>query len=100
MSKKQGLSLHCHHDTLIEFCYDYDKRVEYIKKEKPEHEQEIRLRLFKLLPQEAVKEIPENLVKAYAEREKAYAEREKAYAEFWKADAEFWKADAEYKKAD
>uniref|UniRef100_A0A6M3LBC2 Uncharacterized protein n=1 Tax=viral metagenome TaxID=1070528 RepID=A0A6M3LBC2_9ZZZZ len=110
---KQGLSIHCHHNILVEYCYDYDERVNAIKDTKPKNEQEIRLRLFKLLPQEAIDELPERLVKADAEWRKAYAERkkasakwegayakwEKAYAEWEKADAEWAKADAEWKKA-
>ena len=92
MNKKQGFSIHCHHDTLIEFCYDYDKRAEYIKKEKPQNEQKTRLRLFKLLSQKAIKELPKNLEKAYAEREKADAKWKKAYAEAIRAAAKWDKA--------
>lgn len=86
---KSGLSVHCHHDILVEHCYDYDERVRAIKETKPENEQEIRLRLFKLLPQEAIDEIPKILVEAYAEMKKACAEWEKARAETKKADAEW-----------
>ena len=86
---KSGLAVHCHHDILVEHCYNYDERVEAIKRNKPKNEQEIRLRLFRLLSQEAINEIPQNLVKADAEREKAAAEWEKAYAEREKADAEW-----------
>src|SRR3990167_1409512 len=77
---KQGLSIHCHHNVLIEYCYDYDERVIAIKRDKPENERKIRLRLFKLLPQEAIDELPKRLVKAYAKWRKACAKREKAYA--------------------
>ena len=126
--KIKGLSIHCHHDNLFEYCYDYDERVEAIKQDKPKNEQEIRLRLFKMLPQEAITELPKGLVKAYAERQKAdaewekasaewekayaewekasakwgkaYAERQKVYAEWQKADAERQKADVEWQKAD
>ena len=83
-----GLSIHCHHDILIENCYDYDERVEAIKNDKPENEQEIRLRLFKLLSKEAIDELPEGLIKANAERDKAYAERDKANAKW--TDKEAW----------
>src|SRR3990167_8897844 len=62
-----GLSIHCHHSILVEYCYDYQKRVEYIKKNKLQDEQEIRLRLFKILPQKAIKEIPKVWQKAYVE---------------------------------
>jgi NAD-specific glutamate dehydrogenase len=111
---KSGLSIHCHHDILVEHCYDHNERVDAIKRDKPQSEQEIRLRLFKLLPQEAIDELPGNLNKAYAEWkkadaewkkadaewEKAYAEREKADVEWKKADAEWKKAYAEWEKAD
>ena len=92
---KTGLSIHCHHDILIEHCYNYDKRVNAIKRDKPQSEQEIRLRLFKLLPKEAIDELPKEFIKATAEYEKAYTEwgkayteREKAYTEW--ADKEIW----------
>ena len=87
---KQGLSIHCHHDTLLEYCYDYDERVEAIKRDKPEHEQEIRLRLFKMLPRKAIAELPKKLMKAYAEWGKAYAEWEKAYAEWDNSAQKIW----------
>lgn|SRR3990167_6899481 len=96
---KQGLSIHCHHNVLIEYCYDYDERVIAIKRDKPENERKIRLRLFKLLPQEAIDELPKRLVKAYAKWRKACAKREKAYAKWRKADAEWEKAYAEWEKA-
>ena len=99
MTKKIGLAIHCHHDILVEYCYDYDGRVAYIKEEKLESEQEIRLRVFKILPKEAEKDIPKRYLKADAEWKKAYAEWKKATAEREKADAEWKKAYAERKKA-
>jgi len=103
----KGLSIHCHHNILVEYCYDYEERVRAIKGDKPQNEQEIRLRLFKLLPPEAIDELPIKLVKADAKRKKADAELKKAdaewkkaYAEREKAYAELKKADAEWKKAD
>ncbi len=93
MSQKiQGLAIHCHHDHLIEFCYDYDERVNYIIEKKPKNEQAIRLKLFKILPKKAIAELPIKIVKACAERDKAYAEWGKAYAEWGKACAEWGKA--------
>src|SRR3990167_2048725 len=73
-TENSGFSIHCHHDILVEWCYDYEERVEVIKKDKPKNEQEIRLRLFKILPEEAVKEIP----KARQEADKAWQEADKA----------------------
>ena len=92
---KSGLSIHCHHNILVEHCYDYDERVEAIKRDKPQNEQEIRLRLFKLLPKEAIDELPDEIKKAYAEWNKACAELDKAYTERDKARAEWKKADQE-----
>ena len=96
---KSGLAIHCHHDILIEHCYDYDERVRVIKRDKLQNEQETRLRLFKLLPKKAIDELPAEVRKAYAEWRKAYAEWCKAYAEWRKATAEVRKAYAEVRKA-
>ena len=97
--KKQGFSIHCHHNILVEWCYDYDEIVEAIKKTKAENEQETRLKLFKILPDEALKEIPQSIIKAYTEWYKASAEWEKAYAEWQKAYAEWKEESAEWNKA-
>ena len=96
---KSGLSIHCHHNILVEHCYNYDERVEAIKRDKPRNEQEIRLRLFKLLPKEAIEELPTAWRKADAEWDKACAERRKACAELDKACAEWDRTWAEWNKA-
>ena len=49
---KTGLALHCHHKLPFEWCHDYDKRVKYITKFKPKNEQKLRLRLFKIIPED------------------------------------------------
>ena len=46
MAKGAGLYWHTHHDILLEWCYDYEERAEYIRAEKPKKEQGTRLRLF------------------------------------------------------
>ena len=97
---KSGLSIHCHHNILIEHCYNYDERVEAIKRDKPQNEQEIRLRLFKLLPKEAIEELPTAWHKACAEWDKCVqtlsgSEWYMAWAEWRKADAEWCKEDQE-----
>jgi len=79
---KKGFAIHCHHDILAEHCYNYQERVDYIKKEKPKEEVKTRLRLFKILPKEALKDIPVYYLKADAEWVKAYAEWVKARAEW------------------
>ena len=96
--KKQGMAIHCHHNILIENCYDYDERVKVIKRDKPQNEQEIRLRLFKLLSQEAIAELPKELIKAGTERNRAYAEWKKADAEWNKAEAEWNEIEIWHKK--
>ena len=108
MSKiKSGLAIHCHHNILLEFCYDYNERVKRIKENKPANEQEIRLRLFRLLPKEAIAELPFRFVKANADRAKAYADLanadanwSNAYADRAKANDNWSKAYADWAKAD
>lgn len=77
---KQGFSIHLHHDILAEYCWDYDERVDFIKKNKPKNEIELRLKLFKILPPEARKEIPDRHQKACVEYQKACAEHQRACA--------------------
>ena len=93
MKKNEGLSIHCHHEILIEYCTDYKGRVAYIKSNKPKHEQKIRLKLFRLLPQKAINYLPKDLVKAYADWQKANADRQKANEDWDKANAD-WPLDA------
>ncbi len=51
MSKiNAGFAFHCHHDVLVEYVHDYDERANFIINHKPSHEQELRLRLFKMIP--------------------------------------------------
>ena len=47
-----GLAFHCYHNLLINWVYDYQKRVDYIRTSKPRKEQELRLRLFKMIPED------------------------------------------------
>ena len=80
----KGFAIHCHHDILAEYCWDYAERVESIKKDKPQNEQETRLRLFKILPKEALLELPLKYQKAdearpWQETYKARQEADKAW---------------------
>ena len=70
-----GLAWHVHHDHLAEWCHDYQERVDYIRKTKPLHEQETRLRLFQM-----VKDPPARLSKARADLDKARTDLDKAWA--------------------
>ena len=58
--KKQGFYWHCHHDLLIEYCYDYAERENYIRQCKSVDEHELRLRLF----QPVQGKLPEDVVQA------------------------------------
>jgi len=98
MKKNKGFSIHCHHDTFIEYCYDYRARVKYIKKDKSKEEQEIRLRVFKLLPDEAVKDIPIEWTEAY----QRFLEEDRKYQRVDKyQETDRWReAHRKYREAD
>ena len=91
--------MHVHHNILFEYCYDYKERIDAIKHNKPAGEQEIRLRLFKMLSKEAIEELPEKLLKANADWNKAVADLNKADADWDKAIADRNKANADRNKA-
>ena len=109
--KNKGFAIHCHCDLLIEYCYNYEERAKIIKRDKPPNEQETRLRLFKLLPEEAISELPVELSKvwikwykawikydgiflkwdeAWIEWDEAWRNCEKVYAEWNKIEKEGW----------
>ena len=92
----KGLSVHCHHNILIEYCTDFNERVAYIKSDKPQNEREIRLEVFKILSKEAIKAIPKELIKANADWDKANADWDKANADRDKANADRDKAYADW----
>lgn len=74
-----GFAFHVHHDSLVEWCTDYDKRVEYIRGYKPQHERALRLKLFKLIP---IERLPIELGKvgeAYTKVREAYDRAEEAH---------------------
>ena len=81
-----GWAVHLHHDVLFEWCYNYAERVDAIKRDKPESEQAVRLRLFKMLPQEALDDLPERIIKANAEWDNDGDEWEKANDEWAQSD--------------
>ena len=76
--KKSGLAFHCHHDVLFEYVYDYDERVRFIKENKPKSEQKLRLKLFKLIPDELIpgRDSPEY---------RAYDKAREAHGKAWEA---------------
>ena len=67
---KKGFYWHVYHDNLLEWCYGYQERVDYIKEKKPKNEIETRLRLFK--PVKDVEAIPKEYREAYKKREEAW----------------------------
>jgi hypothetical protein len=79
---------HLHHDKLMEWCWDYDERKDFIKTWKSENEKETRLRLL----QPVKGKLPEDVLKAGA----AYG---KARAAFTKASVALDKAWSTYRKA-
>ncbi len=77
--KKVGFAFHVHHLILIEWCTDYQGRVDIIKQLKPAGEQELRLKLFQLIPSGR---LPDALFKAkYAE-----IKAKDAYDKAWDAE--------------
>lgn len=94
-----GIAVHCHHEELFEYVYDYDQRVEYIRDYKPMNEVGIRLEVFQLVPEKYYTLLHAEWVKATVARNKARAEVDKARAVWSKATAEVDKAYAEVDKA-
>jgi len=94
--EKTGFAFHCHHDTLFEYVTDYDERVRYIKEDKPEREQELRLKLFKIIPDDR---LPTKLVKAGTAYVKARKACDKARETYDKAGETCVKAGTAYVKA-
>ena len=96
--ENSGIAIHCHHDILVEHCYNYKERVDYIKKEKPRSQQETRLRVFKMLPEKALKDTPKYWKKAYDDRKKANDDWKKAYDDRKKVYDDWEKANDDWKK--
>ena len=90
---RAGFAFHCHHNQLIECIYDFNKRVEYIKENKPPEEQSLRLRLFQLIPSDRIPaqdsvewitydkawEAYKKVREAYDKAGEAYVKAEEAY---------------------
>ena len=91
---KSGPAFHGHHDTLVGFCYDYDGRVEYIVNLKPREERELRLRLFKLIPEEKIPGRDSEEFQAITKAWEAQAKAWEAQAKAWETQAKVWEAQA------
>ena len=85
----KGLAFHCHHDILCEYVYDYEERVQFIKTRKLKSEQSLRLRLFKMIPDDRIpgrdslewqnwKKAEQNWKKMYLINEKTWQPHAKA----------------------
>lgn len=81
MKKQKGLFWHVHHNRLLEYCYNYQERVDYIKNHKPEHERKLRLRLF----QPVQGKLPAEVVEACIAYREAYIAYSKASTTYGKA---------------
>src|SRR3990167_128894 len=92
----KGLSIHLHHDVLVEYCFNYDERVEYIKEEKAVEEQETRLRLFKILPKEAEEDLPKGYLEAHQKWEEADQKRKEADQKWEEANQKREEADQKW----
>ncbi len=105
-----GLAHCCHHDVHWEYCYDYEERVKYIRKEKPASEVKLRLKLFQIIPDDKLPGRDSLEFEAYDKAWKAYTKAGVVYTKAWatydearvsydKARAAYTKARAAYTKA-
>jgi len=103
MTTKSGFAFHCHHETLVEWTYDYNDRVEYIKSEKSEEEIELRLRLFQMIPEDRIPTGLRNALEVYKKAQKVYENVldscDKAQKVYDKAQKVYGKAGKVYDKA-
>lgn len=65
--QETGFFWHVHHGVLVEWCFGYKERVEFIKTGKPQKEVEMRLKLFKPVQGE----LPRPVIEAKQACEKA-----------------------------
>jgi len=93
--QKSGLAHLCHHDRHWEFCYDFDKRIRFIKKYKPEDEIETRLKYFKIIPNNI---LPGGDSPKWDAYDKAGAAFDRAWAA-WAAFDRAWAAWAAFDRA-
>lgn len=92
--RKRGFAFHCHHKALIEWCWDYDGRVEFIKFCKPPKEQPLRQRLFKRVKGK----LPAAVVEAGLAYDKVWMAYNKAGAAYY-VRAAYDKAETAHDKA-
>jgi len=73
--KNAGFTWLCHHDVLLEWCYDYKGRVRFIWAYKPPNEVPIRLQWFQFVKGK----LPVEVIKARRASEKAVKAQDKAW---------------------
>ena len=103
MKQKSGFAFHCHHDQLVEWVTDFHERVVHIKNIKPEHEIELRLKLFKFIPLDRLPIELNKAREAHDEAQEVHDEAQEAYDKAWevyrKAREAYDKAGEAYRKA-
>ena len=85
ITSNRGIAFHFHHDTLAEWCSDYNRRIGEIKQFKLKAEQSLRLRLFKLIPNDRLPSKLKTAYEIYDQAEKAFIGAGEAYDRAWKA---------------
>jgi len=98
-SIKSGFAFHVYDCQLVDFCFDYDEKVEVIKEDKYQDEQALRLRLLQIIPKsrlprplvEAIKAY-DGAIKALDEARNALDEDKNAYGDAKKAYDRAWEA--------
>lgn len=81
--RNAGFHWHVHHDVLVEWCRDYQSRLEYIKSKKAKCRQKLRIRLLQ--------PVKGKLPKGFVEAQKAYNKALEAYNESWETYNKVWK---------
>jgi hypothetical protein len=90
---RAGLYWHCHHDCLVEWVHNYQERVEYIERAKPEDEIGARLRLFRPVrgpvPVEIIEAcmVREQARETWDRRHEQWQISSRAYSAAWERDA-------------
>ena len=83
-----GFYWHVHHREVVEWCYSYEERLDYIRRKKPTDEIPIREKLF----QPVRGELPSAFVEAETVYDKAGTARKEAWAAYIEAQAARLKA--------
>jgi len=89
--KKSGLFWHIHHDVLVEYCFDYPTRVDFIKNNKPTNEIEARIFYLKPVKGRLPVEFTE-ACEAYDKVCEAYSKASEAYSKAYEACGKAYEA--------